>query len=125
MTFGPIAVGAGERAYFGSQDGRVYEWDLGEKRILSRSLALAGYVRTIAILGETGWLAFAAEEGPVWLWQPHTGAHRTIPGARTTTNLLYDASRKLAILGTAARRIESWDLLAERLVEAIQLPVRR
>ncbi|MDX2178952.1 MAG: hypothetical protein SFV18_05105 [Bryobacteraceae bacterium] len=121
MTFGPISLGAGESVYLGSQDGRVYGWNLATKTLESKSPPQPGYVRTIAALGQTGWLAFADEEGQVRLWNPVTGEVRGVNGAATTTNLVYQASRGLTVFGALNGRVQFWDLLEERLVDEIQV----
>jgi len=61
MTFGPIVIDStGQTIFMGSQDGRVYEWNLGTHNLLRKSQPQSGYVHTIAVLGQSGWVAYAA-----------------------------------------------------------------
>jgi WD40 repeat protein len=119
MAFGPIAWDAGGTVFMGSQDGRVYQWDLETRRLVRTSPAKPGYVHSITAVGDTGWIAFSEASGPVHLWQPETGASRTVPRARTTSNLVFDASRKRTALGTVTGTIEFWDLVEGRLLNTL------
>jgi WD40 repeat protein len=117
MTFGPIATDPKQKLiYMGSQDGRVYEWSLETRKPLGKSPPQSGYVYTIAVLGTSGWVAYAAEDGPVHLWHPRTGANRIVQAARTTSNLVFDESRNQTTLGTESGYVEFWDLVAGRLL---------
>jgi len=120
MTFGPIAIDAtGKRIFMGSQDGRVYEWNLGTHNLLRKSLPQSGYVHTITVLGRSGWVAYAAEGGAVHLWHPETGATRIVASARTTSNLVFDESRNRTALATEPRKVEFWDLIEGRLLSTL------
>ena len=117
MTFGPIANDPEhELSYMGSQDGRVYEWNLKTRKLLGKSPPQSGYVYTVAVLGASGWVAYAAEGGPVHLWYPGSGANRIVQAARTTSNLVFDESRNQTALGTESGHVEFWDLIAGRLL---------
>lgn len=119
MTLGPIAWGAGGTVFMGSQDGRVYQWDVEARKLLRTSPPQPGYVRSIAVLGNSGWIAYAAENGPVHLWHPETGASRAAIAARTTSNLVFDESRSRTALGTASGTVEFWDLVGGRVLKTL------
>ena len=120
MTFGPIAIDhTGQTIFMGSQDGRVYQWNLGMHNLLRKSQPQSGYVHTIAVLGQSGWVAYAAEGGAVHLWHPETGATRIIEGAHSTSNLVFDESRKRTALGTERGNVEFWDLIEGRLLSTL------
>ncbi len=123
MTFGPIATGKHGAIYMGSQDGRAYQWDINTRARVAQSPAQAGYIRTVAVLGETGWVAYAAEDGPVHIWQPATGDSRRVEGAHTTSNLVFDVSRSRTAFGTSAGEVQFWDLVGNRLLATLP-PVR-
>lgn len=113
MAFGPLAID-GARIFAGSQDGRVYCWSAERRALLGKSPPLAGYVRSIVALGGSGWVAYAASDGPVHLWRPATGESRAIDAARTTSNLAYDAATGETLLGTASGSVEFWRIEAGR-----------
>jgi WD40 repeat protein len=119
MTFGPIAWGAGGTVFMGSQDGRVYQWDVEARKLLRTSPQQPGYVRSIAVLGNSGWIAHAAENGPVHLWHPETGTSRIVTAARTTSNLVFDESRNTTAFGTASGMVEFWDLVGGRVLNTL------
>ncbi len=119
MTLGPIGLDASGSVFMGSQDGRVYQWDLATRRLLRTSPPQSGYVRTIAVLGGSGWIAYAAEDGPVHLWSPQTAASQTVPSARPTSNLVYDDAKKRTALGTVSRQVEFWDLIEGRIMSTL------
>jgi hypothetical protein len=80
-------------------------------------------VYTIAVLGTSGWVAYAAEGGPVHLWHPSTGAIRIVQAARTTSNLVFDESRYRTALGTESGQVEFWDLVAAQLLTTFPAPI--
>lgn len=111
MTFGPILIDSlCSLVFMGSQDGRVYAWDLETRQLIARSPALQGYVRTIAVLSD-GWLAMAATGGPVHLWHPAASKFEQLQAARPTSNLVYDPTRHQTLFGNASGKVEVWDLL--------------
>ena len=118
MTFGP--VGIDDAIYMGSQDGRVHRWDLESRRAAGKSPPLVGYVRSLVLLGASGWVAYAATGGPVHLWNPVTGEARVIEAARATSNLVFDAVGDRVVFGTAAGTVEFWDLLQGRLLSTVR-----
>lgn len=114
MTFGP--VGIDDAIYMGSQDGRVHRWELETRRAVGQSPPIVGYVRAMALLGSSGWVAYAATGGPVHVWNPDTGEARVIGAARATSNLVFDGSGNRVVFGTAAGNVEFWDLVQGRLL---------
>jgi WD40 repeat protein len=122
-TFGPIAFDVPRNlAYMGSQDGRVYAWDVNTRQLRTTSPAQHGYVNTISVVGKTGWIAYAAFAGVVQLWNPESREHRETLTARTTSNLVFDASSNLMLLGTEKGVIESWDLVQGKIRRSLALP---
>jgi WD40 repeat protein len=111
MTFGPIAWDTDGTVFLGSQDGRVYQWDWATRRLVRTSPAQSSYVHSIAVVGNTGWIASAAESGPIWLWNPKSGASRTVPAVRTTSNLVFDPSRNSTAFANSSGIIEFWNLV--------------
>ena len=72
-AFGPIAFDqAHGTILMGSQDGRVYCWDLTTRQLTAMSPAHAEYVNTI-VVSSTGLVAYAGFGGTVRLWNPRTG----------------------------------------------------
>jgi WD40 repeat protein len=123
LTFGPIAIDPTHGSvYMGSQDGRVFQWNLQSRRLLATSPPRPGYVRTIAVLGKSGWIAYAAADGgPVHLWNPSTGESRTISAALPTSNLVFDEVQSRTLLGTESGQVEFWDLPRGRLLDSTPL----
>lgn len=119
MTYGPIAWGAGGTVFMGSQDGRIYQWDVEARTLLRISPPQPGYVHSIAVLGISGWIAYASADGPVHLWRPETGESRIATAARTTSNLVFDPDRGRTALGTASGTVEFWDLVEGRIVNTL------
>lgn len=117
MTFGP--VGMDDAIYMGSQDGRVHRWDLATRRAMGKSPPLVGYVRSLALLGASGWVAYAATGGPVHVWNPATGEARVVGAARATSNLVFDGFGNRVAFGTAAGNVEFWDLVQGRLLAMV------
>jgi WD40 repeat protein len=120
LTFGPIMVDAARSlVYMGNQDGRVHVWDLQTRQRRLTSPPQPGYVSTITVVGQTGWIAYAAFGDAVRIWNPETGENRLVAAARTTSNLLFDASSNLTVLGTDAGRVEFWDLIDSKIQRAL------
>ncbi|MGA2984249.1 MAG: hypothetical protein ABSG32_10555 [Terriglobia bacterium] len=122
-TFRPIAFDIPRSlVYMGSQNGRVYAWDLKTRQLRTTSPPQSDYVDTISVVGTTGWIAYAASGRSVQLWNPETGEHRQVLAARTTSNLLFDASRNLLLLGTEKGVVESWDLIQSKIQRSTSSP---
>ncbi len=109
MTFGPIAVDAArDRVFLGSQDGRVHQWRWSTRERLASSPGLSGYVRTVSLAGDSGWIGYSAEDGPVHLWNPETREHRVLEQARATSNLVWVRARESMAWGTELGHVETW-----------------
>lgn len=103
-TFGPIAFDlTNDATCMGSQDGRVYCWDLTSGRLIARSPAQPEYVNTIAVLS-TGLVAYAGFGGTVHLWNPRSGQERPMPTARPSSNLIPRTSDRLRPICRSGRR---------------------
>ena len=121
-TFGPIAFDAGrDEILMGSQDGRVYAWDLKTRRPTAVSPAQASYVETVAV-STSGWVIFAGFGNSVQLWKRQTGQHRSLPTVRPTSNLVIGHDGSSIIFGTAEGSIEFWDVTTEQRLRSIKIP---
>ncbi len=121
-TLRPIAFDPGRDAILmGSQDGRVYVWDLKTKQRIAVSPPQPAYVDTIAVLPD-GWIVFAGFGREVQLWNPDIGERRSLSGARPTSNLVLGPEGASIIFGTADGAIDYWDLTTERRVRSIKIP---
>ena len=122
MTFRPIGFDrTAANVYMGSQDGRVYRWDVVSRRMLGRSPAQENYVDALAVI-RTGWVAYAGFGKPLRLWNPDTSMTRSIPEAVPTSNLIVDADGKSVMFGTAAGTIEVWDTTTGHRTEQVAIP---
>lgn len=105
----------------GSQDGRVYAWDLKTKQRIAVSQAQRGYVDVLAASAK-GWVVFAAFGRELQLWNPDTGERRNLPAARPTSNLILGLNGASIIFGTADGTIEYWDLKTKQRLRSINVP---
>jgi WD40 repeat protein len=120
----PIAFDGHGAILMGSQDGRVYAWDLKTKQRIAVSRpqpAPAAYVDTIAV-STSGWVIFAGFGRDVQLWNPDTGQRRSLPAARPTSNLVLGPDGTSIIFGTAHGTIEFWDLGTEQRLRSMGIP---
>ena len=121
QTFRPIAFDV-VRGWIlmGSQDGRVYAWDLqtGERTATSRGQA--GYVDTIAVLRDSPWVAYSSLGGPVRLWNPDNGMERLL-GPKTTSNLVAGTQPNSVLFGTDAGFVELWNISEDRMLNRYDL----
>ena len=100
-AFGPIAFDLPHSAVLmGSQDGRVYCWDLTTRQLAAMSPAHPEYVNTIAV-SSTGLVAYAGFGGIVRLWNPRTGEERSLTAAHPTSNLALGPNGASIMFGTA------------------------
>ena len=100
-AFGPIAFDQPHgTVLMGSQDGRVYCWDLTTRQLIAMSPAHAEYVNTIAV-SSTGLVAYAGFGGTVRLWNPRTGEERSLTAAHPTRNLVLGPDGTSILFGTA------------------------
>src|SRR5260370_26524606 len=82
LTFGPIVIDAARSlVYMGNQDGRVHVWDLHTRRPRLPSPPQPGYVSTITVVGQTGWIAYAPFGDGGRTSNPQTGANRLVSAA--------------------------------------------
>jgi WD40 repeat protein len=121
-TFRPIAFDKREGTILmGSQDGRVYIWNLTKRTLIAVSPPQPDYVDTLAV-SNTGWVIFAAFGKSVELWNPKTGQHRVLTRARPTSNLVLGADGKSIIFGTAKGDVEFWDISTGKCIRSIKAP---
>ena len=100
-AFGPIAFDPPHGTILmGSQDGRVYCWDLTTRQLIAMSPAHAEYVNMIAI-SSMGLVAYAGFGGPVRLWNPRSGEERSLTAAHPTSNLALGPNGASIMFGTA------------------------
>jgi WD40 repeat protein len=111
-TFGPIAIDRERRFIFmGSQDGRVYVWDLQHYNLLTRSDPHDEYVHTIAIVPKTDReIAYAGFGTVVRLWNPETGKESELPDLRPTSNIIVLTDGYSLLFGTSRGTIEVWNI---------------
>ena len=108
-AFGPIALDQPHgTVLMGSQDGRVYCWDLTTRQLTAMSPAHAEYVNTVAV-SSTGVVAYAGFGGTVRLWNPRTGQEQSLAAAHPTSNLVLGPDGATIVFGTADGAIECWD----------------
>ncbi|HXW89187.1 MAG TPA: hypothetical protein VEK33_01435 [Terriglobales bacterium] len=121
-AFRPIAFDTSRDAILmGSQDGRVYAWDLKTKRRIALSPPQPAYVDTLAA-STNGWVFFAGFGKDVELWNPDTGQRRSLPATRPTSNLVLGPDGTSILFGTADGAIEYWDLKTEQRRLSMKIP---
>jgi WD40 repeat protein len=111
-TFGPIAIDQERRAVFmGSQDGRVYAWDLQHYNLLTRSNPHNEFVHTIAIVARSSHeIAYAGFGTAVRLWKPENGKESELSDLKPTSNLIALTDGHSLLFGTSKGTVEIWDL---------------
>jgi WD40 repeat protein len=123
-AFRPITFDTSRDAILlGSQDGRVYAWDLKTRRRISVSPPQPAYVDALAV-STNGWVFFAGFGRDLQLWNPDTGGRRSLPAARPTSNLVLGPDGTSIIFGTADGTIEYWDLRREHRLRSMRTPGR-
>jgi WD40 repeat protein len=109
-TFRPIAFDAiRDAVLMGSQDGRVYAWNLRTRQPMAVSPPQPAYVDALAI-SRNGWVIFAGLGNAVQFWNPDSGQRRSLPAARPTSNLVLGPDGASIIFGSADGTVEFWDL---------------
>ena len=121
-TFRPIAFDEREGTILmGSQDGRVYIWNLAKRELIAVSPPQSDYVDTLTV-SNTGWVIFAAFGESVELWNPNTGQRRVLARARPTSNLVLGVDGTSIIFGTAKGDVEFWDVRSGKRIRSIKVP---
>jgi len=115
LTFLPIAFDP-RRGWvlMGSQDGRVYAWDLRTGQRAAASPGHTGYVDTIAVLKDSPWIAYASRGGPLRFWNPDSGIERALGATTASSNLVAGAQPHSILFGTDRGFVELWDTTEER-----------
>lgn len=119
-TFRPIAFASSDRVLMGSQDGRVYVWNLLTQELIGRSPAHPGYVDTIAVLDD-GWIAYASFGKPIRMWNLESGATRILESARPTSNIA-SADRASMLFGTSSGTVEIRSATGGEILRTLELP---
>ena len=99
----------------GSQDGRVYAWDLRTGQRTATSPGSAGYADSIAMLRDSSWIAYSSRGGQVRLWNPDSGIERQSGSMKTSSNLVAGAKRDSIFFGTETGFVELWDTAEETM----------
>ena len=121
-TLGPIAFDSSRGTILmGSQDGRVYAWDLATRQLAAMSGAQPDYVDTLAV-SPSGWVIYAGFGKTLRLWNPQTGQEYSFPAARPTSNLILGPDGTLIIFGTADGEIEFWDTGTGQRLRVMRVP---
>jgi WD40 repeat protein len=121
-TFRPIAFDDRRGTILmGSQDGRVYVWDLTSRKLVAISPPQSDYVDTLTV-SKTGWVIFAGFGGSVEIWNPDTGQHRALTRARPTSNLVLGGDGESIIFGTANDAVEFWGVKTEKRIRSMKVP---
>jgi WD40 repeat protein len=121
-TFRPIAFDVARGTILmGSQDGRVYVWDLTTKQLVAISAPQSEYVDTLAV-SATGWVAYAGFGKMLRLWNPQTGQQHSLPAALPTSNLIPGPEGTSIIFGTADGGIEYWDTRTGQRLSRTTIP---
>jgi WD40 repeat protein len=116
LTFLPIAFDPVRGwVLMGSQDGRIYAWDLRTGQRAATSPGHAGYVDSIAVLNDSPWIAYASRRGPVRLWNPDSGTERAPRAMTASSNLLAGAQPHSILFGTDTGFVELWDTAEETM----------
>jgi WD40 repeat protein len=115
-TFRPIAFDTSRGwVLMGSQDGRVYAWDLRTGQRTVTSAGHAGYVDSIAVPKDSRWIAYATLGGPVRLWNPDSGTERMSGLAIASSNLVTGSQPHSLLFGTDTGFVELWDAAEQKV----------
>lgn len=113
--------GAGATVAMGSQDGRVYVWDLPGRRLAAVSEPQTEYVDAVSMTS-AGWIVYTASGKTLRLWNPATGKYRILEGAHPTSNVIPSPDGTTVLFGTATATIESWNLDTGQRLAVTQIP---
>jgi len=123
FTFRPIAFDdARGWLFMGSQDGRVYAWNVQTGRLMTRSDPQSDYVDTLTVLKNGAWVAYAGFGKAVRLWNPDSGEERVLPSARPTSNMAGGPDGTTLLFGVAQHSIEFWDTGTGQMRRTLKLP---
>jgi len=121
-TFRPIAFDDRRGTILmGSQDGRVYVWNLSTRQRVAISPPQPAYVDTLAV-SATGWVVLAGFGSNVELWNPDSGQRRSWASARPTSNLVLGPDGTSVIFGTTNGDVEFWDILTGQRIRDLKIP---
>jgi WD40 repeat protein len=121
FTFRSVAFdGARSTILMGSQDGRVYVWDLTTRHLAAISPAQPEYVDTLAV-SSTGSIVYAGFGKTLRIWNPQTGRQRSWPAA-PASDLIVGPDGTSIIFGTADGGIEFWDVETGHCFRTIKMP---
>jgi WD40 repeat protein len=112
-TFGPIAIDEARRSVFmGSQDGRVYAWDLRHYNLSTRSNPHNEFVHTIALVARSRGheIAYAGFGTAVRLWNPENGKESELSDLKPSSNLIALTDAHSLLFGTSKGTVEIWDV---------------
>jgi WD40 repeat protein len=104
----------------GSQNGRVYAWDLESRRLKAVSRGHPEYVDSIVVLKDSDWIAYAGFGTLVRLWNPDTGEERALASHPTTSNLAEGPDASI-VFGTSSGSVEVWDTREGKLNRTLKL----
>jgi WD40 repeat protein len=121
QTFRPIAFDPMRSwVLMGSQDGRVYCWEVSTGRRTATSRGHSGYVDSIAVPKDSPWIAYSAFGGAVRLWNPDSQVERLL-GPTTASNLVAGKQPHSILLGTQTGFVEIWDTDKQQISQQYDL----
>jgi WD40 repeat protein len=109
-----------QAVFMGSQDGRVYAWNLKNYKFLMKSTSHDEYVDTIAVLDEIHTVAYCGFGTSLKLWNVENRTESELQQLKPNSNLIALADGHSVVFGTAWGKVETWDLrAAPRLTSTI------
>jgi WD40 repeat protein len=96
--------------FMGSQDGRVYAWDLKDYSLLMKSHPQDDYVDTIAVLDAIHTVAYCGFGGSLKLWNVENGTESEMQEVKPSSNVIALADGHSVVFGTNTGTVETWDL---------------
>jgi WD40 repeat protein len=120
QTFRPIAFDPMRGwVLMGSQDGRVYCWDMRTGQRTATSQGHSGYVDSI-IVEDSPWIAYSTFGGAVRLWNPDSQSDRLL-GPTATSNLVVGTQPHSLFFGTETGFVELWDTAEQKIIQRYDL----